>query len=100
MVKFQEFNALKQEAWETKTPEEFEKVLVKLREWFKQQELNDEQRTNMTKQITDMKTKKEAWFARRKSYQTKSTYIFREDEGRAFINLCDALSDYLRSLSA
>ena len=48
--------------------------------------------------ITKMHTYKVKYWERgkeKKTYPVKSSYIFREEEGKAFIELCNAMSYYL-----
>lgn len=48
--------------------------------------------------IKKMYDAKQAYFNKakeKKTYPVKSSYIFREEEGKAFIELCNAMSNYL-----
>lgn len=95
------YNAKKAEGWKTNTKEDFEKWLAEFRQWFQCQIFrNGEEKEQFAQQIKDLKEKKEAYFEKGRTFQKKESFIFRPEEGAAFIRLCDALSGYLNKMSA
>lgn len=94
------YNTKKAEGWKTNTKEDFEKWLAEFRQWFQCQIFrNGEEKEQFAQQIKDLKEKKEAYFEKGRTFQKKESFIFRPEEGTAFIRLCDALSGYLQSIT-
>lgn len=95
------YNTKKAEGWKTNTKEDFEKWLSEFRQWFQCQTFrNGEEKEQFAQQIKDLKEKKEVYFEKGRTFQKKESFIFRPEEGAAFIRLCDALSGYLNKMSA
>lgn len=94
------YNAKKAEGWKTNTKEDFEKWLAEFRQWFQCQIFrNGEEKEQFAQQIKDLKEKKDAYFSKGRTFQKKESFIFRPEEGAAFIRLCDALAGYLQSIT-
>lgn len=92
------YNTKKAEGWKTNTKEDFEKWLTEFREWFQCQIFrNGEEKEQFAQQIKDLKEKKEAYFSKQGNRPVVNHYILRENEGLAFINLCNALAEYLNN---
>ena len=86
-MKYQEFNERKKAGYAANTKEEF---------------ANEEQKQNLLAQIKDLTDKKNAWLEKQGNRPTvvRNSYILRDDEGRAFARLCNALADYLEARNA
>lgn len=92
------FNEEKKKGWACNTREDFEKWLAEFREWFQCQIFrNGEEKEQFAQQIKDLKEKKEAYFSKQWNRPVVNHYILRENEGIAFINLCNALAEYLNN---
>lgn len=81
---------LKDMAWQTKSQSEWDGVMMEIKDAVEGDNYAATALRNYCKQI--LPKKKEWWqkTANRPSI-VKNSYIFREDEGKAFIRLCDAI---------
>lgn len=97
--KYQKIQGLKDELFQSKTEEAFNEVLEKLGEAVNADPtLSDTYKEKLRGYVKNLRTKKqEYWkkFANKPAYAPKSSFIFREEEGKAFIGLCNALTAYL-----
>lgn len=101
MIDYNLFNQYKAAGWKCNTKEEFEKWQETFKEYWGELEFsNAEQKQRLLDQIKDLTAKKEAYFEKGRTFQKKESFIFRPEEGAAFIRLCDALSGYLNKMSA
>ena len=94
---FDVFNQWKSEGYAKKTEEEYNQWKNAFKTWFRGHEWTDWERNLVVEQIKKLHDTKKAWFEKQKSRPniTKTNYIFREEEGRAFARLCDAIATYL-----
>ncbi len=98
MVDYQLFNNYKAAGWKCNTKEEFQKWQETFKEYWNELEFsNAEQKQRLLDQIKDLKEKKEAYFSKQGNRPVVNHYILRENEGLAFINLCNALAEYLNN---
>ena len=97
--KYQKIQGLKDELFQSKTEEAFNEVLEKLGEAVNADPtLSDTYKEKLRGYVKNLRTKKqEYWkkFANKPTYTPKSSFIFREEEGKAFVQLCNALAAYL-----
>lgn len=93
MIDLKTFNAYKTEAYQTKTKEDYDEWKKNFTVWWRGQEIAPELKENLLKQIKDLDEKKNAYFDKYKNKPQviKNNYIFREEEGEAFIALCNTL---------
>ena len=97
-MEYRIFNDWKKKLWSANEAETFETLLEEFKTWYKGQTIrSDEEKEQFNLQIVDLKEKKTNFFNKQKSRPTitKSNYIFREEEGKAFARLCDAIATYL-----
>ena len=98
MKDWKEFNDLKNEGWKANTQDEYTNWQAKVKEWYSKQELTDWDKEQIKQQLEKLNTAKQEFFNKQKNkkqFQPKQSYIFREDEGRSFTRLCNALADFL-----
>lgn len=97
-------NQYKQSLWKAQNKADFEAALGELRNYTKEvkKTLTKEDFEflckNVKEQVEGITAKKEEWFKKNSGQHpviNKTSYIFREDEGKAFVKLCTALADYL-----
>lgn len=91
-------NTLLDELYKTRTKDEWDAQLQKIRDYAKNVCPEDKEYwVEWVKGRTDkMKSFKEKYWSK-PQYPKKESYIFREDEGKAFINLCNSISNYLKT---
>lgn len=102
-MKYQEFNEKKKAGYAANTKEEFATWQTDFKQWWNGQTFaNDEQKQNLLQQIKDLTDKKTAWLDKQGNRPTvvRNSYILREDEGKAFARLCNALAEYLEAKNA
>lgn len=96
MQNWKEFNAMKDAAWKTKTQDEYTKWQEEFKEWYHKQELTEWDKEQIKNQLEKINENKKTYFSKKQYVtQPKQSYIFREDEGRAFVRLANALADYI-----
>lgn len=99
-MEYSTFNDWKKKLWASNESEAFESLLEDFKTWYKGQTFrNDEEKELFNQQIVDLKEKKTNFFNKQKSHPqiVKNSYIFREEEGKAFIALCNVVTKYLNS---
>ena len=96
-MNFTIFNEWKTKAFQTKTEQEYKQWQEDFRAWYGQNEWNDWEKNLIKEQLTKLNEQKEAYFSKQKQHPTilKNNFIFREEEGKAFTRLCNALADLL-----
>ena len=100
MVDYQLFNQYKAAGWKCNTKEEFQKWQETFKEYWNELDFaNAEQKQRLLEQIKELKAKKEAYFDKSRTFPKKESFIFRPEEGVAFIRLCNSLSAYLDNLN-
>lgn len=98
MQDWKEFNDLKNEGWKANTQDEYTNWQAKVKEWYGKQKLTDWDKEQIKQQLEKINNTKQEFFNKQKNkkqFQPKQSYIFREDEGRAFIKLCETFSQFL-----
>lgn len=99
VINWKEFNALKQEAFSTKTEQEWETVKARYMEMvdFYEGETRQTFKEKTVPQLQALYEKKKAYWDKQKQHPIiqKNNFIFREEEGEAFTRLCNALADLL-----
>ena len=90
------FNELKKKAWKTNSQDEWDQVKAEYRTMFERydEETRPYFKEKTAQQLADILEKKKPQWGRPK-FAPKESYIFREEEGKAFIALATALADYL-----
>ena len=101
---YQPIKELKQKMYECKTQDNWDEYKGQLLELFKVAEsmmdksFYDKYRQGIVDSITKIYSYKEKQFNKKQFVpQPKQSYIFREDEGQAFIKLCNAFSQFLNA---
>ena len=98
------FNALKHEAFNTKTPEEWETIKAKYQEMMGEycEQTKAVFREKTAPQLQALHEKKKTYWDKQGNRPTvvRNNYILRENEGLAFTRLCNALADYLEARNA
>lgn len=95
---FKIFNDWKKKLWSANESETFESLLEDFKTWYKGQTFRNEQEKELfNQQIVDLKEKKTNFFNKQKTHPqiVKNSYIFREEEGKAFIALCNVVAKYI-----
>lgn len=99
MINWNEFNALKQDAFSCKTEEQWQTVKHRYEEMV---ETYDEETRKYFKektvpQLQTLYERKKAYWEKQKQHPqiVKNNFIFREEEGQAFTRLCNALAELL-----
>lgn len=85
---------LKDKAWQTKNQTEWDGVMQEIKQAVEGDNYAATSLRNYCKQILP---KKREWWQKTANRPSivKNNYIFREDEGKAFIRLCDAIAENL-----
>lgn len=102
-MKYAEFNEKKKAGYAANTKEEFTNWQTEFKQWWSEQTFtNEEQKQNLLAQIKDLTDKKNAWLEKQGNRPTvvRNNYILRDDEGKAFARLCNALAEYLEGKNA
>ena len=100
---YQPIKELKQKMYECKTQDSWDEYKGQLLELFKVAEsmmdknFYEKYRQGIVDSITKIYGYKEKQFNKKQFVpQPKQSYIFREDEGQAFIKLCETFSQFLQ----
>ena len=100
---YQPIKELKQKMYECKTQDSWDEYKGQLLELFKVAEsmmdksFYDKYRQGIVDSIAKIYSYKEKQFNKKQFVaQPKQSYIFREDEGQAFIKLCETFSQFLQ----
>lgn len=100
MKDWKEFNDLKNEGWKSNTQDEYTNWQTKVKDWYSKQQLTDWDKDQIKQQLEKINNAKQEFFNKQKNkkqFQPKQSYIFREDEGKSFIRLCNALAEYFNA---
>ena len=98
-MEYRIFNDWKKKLWSANEAETFENLLEDFKTWYKGQTFrNDEEKELFNQQIVDLKEKKTNFYNKQKSHPqvVKNSYIFREEEGKAIIALCNTVTELLK----
>lgn len=99
VINWKEFNTLKQEAFSTKTEQEWETVKARYKEMvdFYEGETRETFKEKTVPQLQALYEKKKAYWDKQKQHPIiqKNNFILRPEEGVAFARLCNALADFL-----
>lgn len=98
MIDYTLFNQYKAAGWKCNNREEFEKWQAEFKEYWNELEfVSQEQKDSLLNQIKELTEKKNAFFNKQGQRPVVNHYIFRQEEGEAFSNLCNALAEYLKN---
>ena len=98
MIDYSIFNNFKKAGWKCNTKEQFEKWQAEFKEYWNELEfVSKEQKDSLLNQIKELTEKKEAFFNKQGQRPVVNHYIFREEEGQAFANICNALEEYIKN---
>lgn len=93
------YNAKTIEDWNA-CKEELKPLLAKIDKPLMTTDFAISYKKNLVDAIAKMWKFKEPYFNKqqnKKQFQPKQSYIFREDEGKSFIRLCNALADFFNA---
>lgn len=92
------FNQLKKDLWAINEKDKIEPITKAVKDLLLEakntlsENAYSKFKENIVNQYQDSLKKKTDFLEKKKSFPVKQNYIFREDEGKAFINLCNSLS--------
>lgn len=101
---YEPIRELKQKFYDCKTADEWQSIKEELVEILAVAETKMDStfyatyKEGVIASVKKMYDAKQAYWNKakeKKTYPVKSSYIFREEEGKAFIELCNAMSNYL-----